>query len=588
MPAKVPLYAELLVAGGGLSGCAAALTAGRSGVSVTLIEPTHMLGGQAGPAGVSAMDVTEHYGDMINAHGFWHEFRSRTIDFYRYRLHRHLNVSQYRDRSFSPNPIVVDRVLTQMLKEAGVRVIRNVRIESGDIRPGIAKVLTSSGPISARLVIDATEEGSIIRTSGIPHRLGRAILRPEGYSRPNLSKVAIQAITQTAMIRRYEPGSMPEELRVPEPPQGYDEYLPTIKRGYPFGPGSARQGHPNGFAGYRGAPDLAGEDYQGSEWERITRTSLNYLNDQPITASYLTDESARFRFERLAIERTLSILYYLQHDLGLDWSVVTDEGFADGPVLRDPRITAGLPEAIVRHFPPIAYQRESARIVGRSTMTGKSIFRRANRIAAQWDSSAIAVGTYPPDLHGGRDPEDLETDLGETLADKPSKWREGPFPIPLGSLIPHRSVPLIAAEKNISASRIAASAVRLHPTVCGIGQSAGALAALALIHGVPPAEVPTIAVQGLVLQLGAHLTHHPVRGLRRDDPDYAAVQLAITHGLVDTVEVPRSETSSVLRLDRDRAARLGQVLLEEYRHWIEPALGSAGSPANPSPVDPLD
>lgn len=571
VPAKLPLYTELLVAGGGLSGCAAAIAAARGGVSVSLVEPTHMLGGQAGPAGVSAMDVTKYYENQINGYGLWAELRQRITNVYRYRLRKSVNVSQYRDNSFAPNPVVVDRVLTQMLQECGVRVFRNVRIEGAEIRRGNAQLHTSSGPVTGKLVIDATEDGSVVRLSALPHRLGNAVFNGTAYNRPELGRISVQDLTQTAMIRRYEPGTLPPELRLTEPPDGYETYLPFIVSGYPHGPNPDRTGHPNGFAGYRAAPDLVGEaDYTGSEWERITRTSLNFHNDQPIYASYFTDELPRIRWEREALLRTLSILYYLQHDLELDWSVVTDEGFGDGPTRRDPRITEGLPEVLVRHLPPVPYLRESVRIIGQETMTGKTIFRRTNRSVAPWDVTAVAVGTYPPDLHGGRTQLFLEDDLGESVFDKPRTWREGPFGVPLGSLIPDSRVPLIAAEKNISASRVAAAALRLHPTVTAIGEAAGTLAALALKHEVLPHDVPTLAVQAALLQHGAHLVPHAIQSLSRDHARYPTVQLAVCHRLVDVVEVKQPDAAPLLKTDVDRAHRLGGALLTEYSPWLEP------------------
>lgn len=571
VPAKLPLYTELLVAGGGLSGCATAIAAARAGVAVVLVEPTHMLGGQAGPAGVSAMDVTMYYEDQINRHGLWAELRERVANVYRYRLRRNVNVSQYRDNSFAPNPVVVDRVLTQMLHECGVRVFRNVRVDRAEVRLGKAQLQTSSGTVTGKLIVDATEDGSVVRLSRLPHRLGNAVFDGKAYSRTDLDQIAVQDLTQTAMIRWYAPGTMPAELRLTEPPAGYENYLPFILSGYPHGPNPARAGHPNGFAGYRGAPDLAGDtDYTGSQWERITRTSLNFHNDQPISASYFTDEQARIRYEREAIHRTLSILYYLQHDLGLDWGVATDEGFAEGPTPRDPRVTEGLPEQVVRHLPPVPYLRESVRMIGRETMTGKTIFRRSNRSVAPWDVTAVAVGTYPPDLHGGRTQLFLEDDLGESVLDKPRTWREGPFAIPLDSLIPHTRVPLVAAEKNLSASRVAAAAVRLHPTVTAVGEAAGTLAAIAVKNDVMPHDVPTLAVQTALLQNGAHLVPHMIADLHRDDERYAAVQLAVCHRLVDVTEVKQPDAAPLLRADLDRAHRLGQALLAEYSTWLEP------------------
>lgn len=570
VPKSVPRYTQLIVAGGGLSGCASAVAAARSGVEVVLVEPTHMLGGQAGPAGVSAMDVTSHYTDQINGFGFWGELREKITNFYRYRLKRNVNVSQYRDNSFAPNPVVVDRVLTQILKEAGVRVYRNVVIESAEVRRGSAQLGTSSGPISGKLVIDATEDGCVIRLGNLPHRLGNAVFDGLQYNRENLGEIAVQDITQTAMIRHYPSGQMPEELRLVEEPEGFDARLPQILDGYPGGPGPTREGRTNGFAGYRGAPDLASEhNYSGAQWEQITRTSLNYHNDQPTSAAFFTDPEVRAACERGAIARTLMILYYLQHDLGLDWSVATDEGFDRAPVARDPRVTDGFPEAIVRHLPPIPYIRESVRLIGDEVLTGKSIYRRVNRTAAAWDVKSVAVGTYPPDLHGGRTQLFLEADLGESVYDKPRTWREGPFPVPVGCLLPKQKTSLIAAEKNISASRIGAAAERLHPTVTAVGQAAGTLAALAIKAGVLPHEVPTIAVQISLLRQGAHLAPYKISGLMRQDDQYAAVQLAVVYRLVEVTEVKQPDAAPVLQTDLERAARLGQALLAEYSQWAD-------------------
>src|SRR5215510_4683657 len=51
---------EVLIAGGGTGGVAAALAAARSGRSVVLLEETDWLGGQMTAQGVSALDEHEH------------------------------------------------------------------------------------------------------------------------------------------------------------------------------------------------------------------------------------------------------------------------------------------------------------------------------------------------------------------------------------------------------------------------------------------------------------------------------------------------------------------------------------------------
>lgn len=569
VPTTLPLYTEFLVVGGGLSGCAAAISAARLGVKVTLLEPTHMLGGQAGPGGVSAMDETAHYEEVVSEFGFWSEFSARIKKFYTYRLKRPVNVSQYRDDSFSPNPVVVDRILTLMLKEAGVQVFRNLALCDADVRGGNAVVFTSAGRITGRLVLDATEDGCIIRLSNIPHRLGHAVFDGRSYSSDDLDSTYIQDITQTAMIRDYGAGKLPEELRVTEPPEGYEDHAPFIRAAYPNGPGNSRGSHANAFAGYRGAPDIGTQNvYTGAEWEKITRTSLNYYNDQMTPASYLNDAESRARCERAAMNLTLGILYYLQNECGLDWGVATDEGFNRAPIPRDPRVTADLPKDIVRHFPPIPYIREAVRLVGRRTITGKTIYRSANRSCAAFDTTSIATGTYPPDLHGGRRPEDLEEDLEETFADKPRTWREGPFPIPLGALIPRDNSSIIAAEKNISASRIAAGAVRLHPTVAATGQAAGVLAGLALTHRVHPGSVPTTAVQIMLIRQGAYLPLQRIEGLPVADKRFAPAQLALLHQLVDDISVRPNGKAPRSQIDVDRAARIGRMIISEFDEWL--------------------
>ncbi|OXS85944.1 FAD-dependent oxidoreductase [Kocuria marina] len=577
VPTILPLYTEFLIVGGGLSGCAAAISAARMGVKVTLLEPTHMLGGQAGPGGVSAMDETAYYDEIIADFGFWSEFSTRVKRFYTYKLKRRVNVSQYRDDSFAPNPVVVDRVLTQMLKEQGVQTFRNLKISDADVRRGNAAVFTSAGRITGRLVLDATEDGCVIRLAQVPHRLGHAVFNGQQYSAEDFDSTYIQDITQTAMIRRYEQGTMPRELRLTEPPENYSECLEILRAAFPKGPGNSRGDHPNAFAGYRGAPDIGTDNhYTGAQWEKITRTSLNFHNDQMTNASYLLDADARAACERAAINLTLGVIYYLQNECGLDWSVATDEGFDRAPIRRDPRVIEGLPDALVRHLPPIPYIRESVRLVGRRTMTGKSIYRSSNRSCAAFDVTSVATGTYPPDLHGGRRPEDLEEDLEETLVDKPRTWREGPFPIPLGALIPRDKFPIIAAEKNISASRIAAGAVRLHPTVAAVGQAAGVLAALALSHKVHPGDVPTPAVQIMLMRQGAYLPAQRIDDLRKDDDRFVPAQLALLHQVIDEISVRPHDKAPRSRIDVDRAARMGQVIVQEYEDWlIDTALPSA-------------
>lgn len=491
------------------------------------------------------MDVTWFYEDLFMRRGIWGEFVLNLASYYRDVLSKSCNTSQYRDQSLSVNPVVVDRVLTHMLDEAGVRVLRNVDLISVEAVARAVVVETSAGTCSGRVTVDASEDGRLIHLSGIPRRIANTVLR-SSTSPPDLAGRLIQDITQTAMIRDYSETGLPPQLALPLAPPGYDARRRIIASRYPHGPSKSRLGEDRGFAGYRGAPDLAtNRDYSGSAWREITRTSLNFANDVRTEAPFLTDAAARAATEQKAIHSTYAVLYFLQQECGLPWGLVTDEGFGEGPSDRIPEHRLALHPEMSVHLPPIPYIRESVRILGQSTMTGKSTFRIRQRSIAKWDHQVVAIGTYPPDLHGGRRPEDMEEDLLESLDDKPPRWQEGPFPVPLGALVPDKKVAIIAAEKNISASRIAASAVRLQPTVTAVGQAAGVLAALCAERRALPQDIPPLDVQLELALAGAALAPAPVEGLPDDPHDRAAAELAIARGAVDYT------TTAVRRLESD-------------------------------------
>ncbi|ATG53764.1 hypothetical protein CFK41_02460 [Brachybacterium ginsengisoli] len=238
--------------------------------------------------------------------------------------------------------------------------------------------------------------------------------------------------------------------------------------------------------------------------------------------------------------------------------------------------------ALERHFPLIPYIRESRRLIGTQTLTGAMITRGRMRDCAPWNEDSVATGTYHPDLHGARDVEDFETDLGETLEDKPNRLTFGPFPIPLGCLIPASMEGLLAAEKNISASRLASSATRVHPTVTSIGEAAGVLAALAVRGGMSPRDVPVASVQHELATGGALISPVRIEGIPRDHEDYPLVALAVARRLVPTEVVLEPTLEQYVAVDRGAAVVAAAALLETLAPLSQapaPVRLPAGSPS---------
>ena len=198
---------------------------------------------------------------------------------------------------------------------------------------------------------------------------------------------------------------------------------------------------------------------------------------------------------RQAKNRTLGYIYHLQTELGYKNIGIAHDVFptADG-------------------LPFYPYYRESRRFAGRDTMT-----LEAARRPYDFDlyTRAVAVGDYPVDHHHNQNPRREE--LSHLWYGKiPS------FSVPLGVVVPIGVEDLLMADKNISVSWEMNGATRLQPVVTGLGQAAGALAAIAVKTGRHPSEVPASEVQEVLLDHGCYLL--PFLDLKPGDPGFRELQ----------------------------------------------------------------
>ena len=198
---------------------------------------------------------------------------------------------------------------------------------------------------------------------------------------------------------------------------------------------------------------------------------------------------------RQAKNRTLGYIYYLQTELGYRNLGIADDVFPSED---------GLP------FYP--YYRESRRFAGKDTMT---LAAAKNPYGYDLYTRAVAVGDYPVDHHHNQNPRREE--LSHLWYGKiPS------FSVPMGVLVPVGVEDLLLAEKNISVSWEMNGATRLQPVVTGLGQAAGALAAIAIKSGRHPSEVPASEVQEVLLDHGCYLL--PFLDLKPSDPGFRELQ----------------------------------------------------------------
>jgi len=581
---------DVVVAGAGTGGLAAALQAARLGADVLLVEPTDWIGGQLAAAAVTSMDEGYPPRDHLRERGIYGEFWRRATAAYR-AVGKSTDTSAVSEDHFAVEPHVARKILEEMLVETratpredglpavldlltDTRVVGVDRIEKTVRGVTLERCLEEGGSerlkIDCRILIDATEYGDVIPLVGATYRLG--ICRSD-QPPPSSERIPpVQPITWTASIRKY-PAGVPASLRVTVPPPGYAaeriaEFL--------IPDGNTTHGFPwcwERFLKYRGMPDSTSpfSAHNGSGL-MLTRTHINFPpNDSRLTVLDVEDPDRREQAEVAALIRTLGVLYYAHDVMGEDcWSVADDLGYdSTSNIRRMNRLIARHPELgpyreVLYRFPPIPYVRESRRIIGVGTLTAKAIRRKAPFSPERYQT-AVAIGDYPVDVHGEHEDRDLQVELDlDESRDLPKRWIEwgyGPFQIPFEAFIPKEIDGFLPAEKNLSQSRLASGATRLQPVTMLTGQAAGAIAAVACRLDVEPREVPPRLVQSVLLDAGSTLS--PVRygDVPHGTSLWKAVQLASLYELVSVAGPlfePRKDVDAAQREEAgERLRELG-------------------------------
>ncbi|MBQ7197008.1 MAG: FAD-dependent oxidoreductase [Synergistaceae bacterium] len=533
---------DVVIAGGGTGGTAAAIQASRLGVSVLIIEPTSMLGGQATAAGVSTMD------DMSRIEsGIYKEFIDRVKKYYS-DMKKSINTPYWKEHGKAFEPSVGDKILKDMTASADILYHSQIVSVKNENESRFVSVQTPDGvrEINFKILIDATEYGDILPLVGARYRSGNSIS-------PNINKNSfIQDITWTAIIRKY-PGGVPENLKPKNPLPDYERAKKNYKN-YVTANGFDFQGkYPVKMPvnlishnAYRAVPDsFTPGNYTGAKkyWPKISKTGVNWGNDYPgmyllmnhygLNVMFLEDKETRAQMERDALIKTLHFIYYIQHELGANWSVDENEY---GELPEAAKDFPNEWKEIARHMPPIPYVRESRRALGAYTLNSKAVHENSlswrNGHKNHEFSDAIAIGGYNLDLHGGDDDDDIESELGEKQSSIWGNMPQGPFQVPMKILIPESVDNFIAAEKNLSMSRLVSSALRLQPITMMTGQAAGALAAVAIQLNLQPREVHPVHVQKRLAEAGVVLSLCNYSDVPREHKNFAGVQVSNLYGLL--------------------------------------------------------
>lgn len=521
---------DVLIVGGSLGGCAAAMAAAALGVKTLLAtEPDRWIGGQ-----LTAQAVPPDEHQWIEARGCtrrYRQLREAIRDFYRryYPLTEAARAIPYLNPGggwvsrLCHEPRVAKAVLEAMLHYPQVRgdlTVRALRLRVLDVEGDLVRGALFDYPdhsatlyVEAKYILDATDTGELLPLANAEYVTGAESHWETGepHAKPEPQPANMQACTWC-----FAMGYDPHGNYIGRKPQGY-EFWKAFQPSFAHAPlFSWIDTHPMTLAPRR--LSLFGEDGTPSMFRyrqvidpslyppEIAPEAVTIVNwpqndyflgnlyppasQQPDAPQHPTapDPDAvpsAYGFKNREIPgaehshetaaRILSecLLYWLQTE------APRPDGGTGYPGLHlRPDIT-GTEDNPLHGLAQQVYVRESRRIKARFTVLEQHVSAelRPNATLAELFPDSVGIGHYRIDLHpstGGDNYIDIAT---------------LPFQIPLGALIPVRMRNLLPACKNIGTTHITNGCYRLHPVEWNIGESAGLLAAFCVLRHTEPHQV---------------------------------------------------------------------------------------------------
>ena len=418
---------EIVVAGGGLAGTFAAVTAARMGKKVLLLDGGSCLGGTLTCCGVGPM-MTGHAKDRQVIGGLFEELTER--------LKRNgYSCGHVRDTTgyvsyltpFSAEGMKL--VLDEMTEEAGCETFFHVFVVGAEkCQKKISRILVS-GPnglfwVKADLFIDATGDGDLAYYAGAPMKKGR---ESDGKTQPMTMNVKYCNVDRDKLL---------------------DYILKNIEK----------------------FPRLRGKEQLLKESEHLSVAGF-------AEEMKMAREKGLLHFEREEVlmfetDRKGEFIVNTTRITGLDGTSVRGVSQAE----REGRIQCreldqflkkcipGFKDAVLEYTGPSIGIRGSRQLEGAYTLTAEDI------IKGKQFETRIALAAYPIDVHN---PDGQGTESVFKMGE------QGYYSIPYEVMICREISNLLVTGRCISASFEAQAAIRTTPTTSALGQAAGMAAVMA-------------------------------------------------------------------------------------------------------------
>jgi hypothetical protein len=498
---KRELAADVVIAGGGIGGCTAALAALRNGLRVILTEETDWIGGQFTQQGVPP---DEHrWIESFGSTRSYREFRTAVRDYYR----RYYPLTEDARARWNLNPgdgsvsrlcfeprvglAILSDLLAPYLSARTLILLLEHKIVAADVtRDKVtslkARSLRSGNEVvlSAPFYVDATELGDLLPMTGTEFVTGA---ESKAQTRELHAVEEADPQNQQAFTMCFAADYRPGEDHTIDKPREYafwKDYVPAVTPPWPGRLLDWTYTHPPTLT-----PRVLGFDPEKPtpgavnlwQYRRITNkgnfrpgiyagdtTLVNWpQNDYLLGPLVGVPEAEAAQHVQRAKQLSLSLLYWMQTE------APRPDGGNGFPGLRLREDLLGTEDGLAKY----PYVREARRIEGLFTVTEEHVgLQNRVEVSGQTESDVIAadfpdtvgVGSYHIDLH--------PSTAGNNYVD----FAALPFQIPLGCLIPRRLENLLPANKNIATTHITNGCYRLHPVEWNIGESVGCLVAFAL------------------------------------------------------------------------------------------------------------
>ncbi len=533
------IKADIVIYGGTAAAVTAAVEAKRLGKTVVIVSPDKHLGGlSSGGLGWTDSGKKEVVGGL--AREFYHRVWSHYNDPAAWSCQpkdSYGNQGQGSNAIDGDNrtmwifePHVAESIFDAWVKELGIVVYREQCL---DREAGVAvvdgriqSIRTLSGQtFAASMFVDATYEGDLMAAAGVSYHVGREATSQYGEKWNGVQTGVLHhghhfGVLPHGISPYVVPGDASSGLlpRVSADPPGTFAAADHRVQAYCF-----RMCLTNHDANRIPFPKPAGYDPKAYELLRRVfdagwRQTFgkfdpipNHKTDTNNHGPFSTDNIGfNYDYPEASYERRREIIAeHTRYQKGLMYFIA-----------NDPNVPADVREAMCQwglakdefpdngHWPHQIHVREARRMVGQYVMTENELQKRRPT------PDSIGMGSYTIDSHNvqryitAEGFVQNEGDIGVPTA--------GPYQISLGSILPKRDqITNLVVPVCVSSSHIAFGSIRMEPVFMILGESAAAVASMAIDRKQPVQDVPyDVLRQHLIQSCQVLEFDNPTDGLR--------------------------------------------------------------------------